>query len=1031
MSERNKRPLDETESINNDNHNEDEIESDSSMFKNYTEEPMLEDEEMPTYISMSSSSKHDNSNLSHNLKQQNSLLPEDKHSINCILNEQEGKDCVILSEEESSHLYNDDENECTDSEDMNEMDLRNDNAYYLNEGIDTKYQHDYSDRASDDCILNNRLKQHYKERSSSLQDLNNCEHDVHTPYNKRGQSLNIFNHKYLNLQSNQVASAALHKTRIIPRKYQHVQSKVKQYIRDIKEQNRKSKEKHMKGQEFIINKDHKKNEDNSIEQVEVTGKTIKDYAKKVIKDLQREEAENVDIIYDTMQITDNNKISDRIIRNECWNTENVEYSQTQNKKCNEKLDVDVHMENNNTEMVKVDEIDNSNASCSLKITDVKSIRLDPDELQNFYFANTNTDDRLNAEITELKSQFRQFHQTAVAENMRLKQELDAVKKSLARYENENSASGTRTKVQDEMIAISTKNENTVDSREMNTKNVDSREVNNKASASSIGSVVSSIDHWAESACSPGISIKSPNLNSILSLDDSIVLTNYVTPKKIINPLSRTFVTSTRILQTLSNITQGKTRVESPLARSTKQQLNENLIQNQSQDQSFHVNCNSSIITSSKKRKATEFFPTFVQPVKIPHTSTRLEIKNGINPTDEECIVPDEHVNPQSKQEDNKNLNVSACIETEIKYLNDDGDNVKRFICKDDSNIRNGSFSMQAVEPIKDLKSEENRIQECGPYLLGNLEVRMSEVNGTINVWSKEINYESENENDDDIKILEKSSQKKTCRWPDRSQTGFNRSPLQCSTNKKQKFPSQYNKPNGSEYCNLSLNLVKASSLENITNKKHDDSGRQISLSEKCRSPQCQEKIYSCCTHSTETKDKKRKDSVGTQENVYKNRHVSNSKSLTDSIDNHATSNTFGQNLPHYNTEVPLIPSKRFNETTKMRQRRLSGKKVRGILVDLFKGCGSCHENNATNLNSRNMHYQKGSCRTVNDIPQIRISSPSKLICDTSTQDNNRCCDARTWRLEAQLEEIRAEMERMQSRLIAIVDMLHKLNSIDN
>lgn len=1026
MSEENKRVLGDTGSINNYNHSKDEMESDSSIFNNYTGQSILEEEEMPTYVSISSSSKHDNSSLGNNIKEQSSLLPEVERSQSSYSTngQREICDCVESFEEESIHLNNDeDENEYADSEDI----IENDDKYNLNESIDTKYQRDYSDRASDDCILNNRLKQHYKDRSLSLPDLNNCTHNIQTPCKKGKQSLNIFNHKYLNLQPNQLPSVVLNKTRIIPRKYQHVQSKVKQYIIDMKEQDKKSKEKHSKGQESIINEDHKNNEDNNIEQVEVPSTTIKDYAKEVIKDLQREEAENANRIYDTMQTVENDKTSDTIIKNGYW-TEDNEYSQVRNKKCSEKLEgesanVNMHIESNDTEMVQAEEFDNSNASCPLKITNVKSIRLDLDELQNFYFANSNADDRVNAEITELKTQFKQFHQKAIAENMKLKQELDAVKKSLARYESESRTCETRTNAQDEMISISAKNENTADSGEMN----------KKVSASSIESVVSSIDHWAESAGSLGISIKSPNVNSVLHSDDSIILTNYITPKKMLNPLSRTFVTSSRILQTLSSIAQGKTRVESPLARSTAKQLNENSLHNQSQDQSFHINCDSPIITSSsKKRKATEYLPTFVQPFKIPHTSTRLEAQNITDKANEEDRLSGERVNPNSEQEDNRNANVSTCIETENEYPDDNEDNVKRFTYKDDSNIKNGSFLVQTAGLIKDLESEKSRIQECGPYLLGNLEVRMSEVNGTINVWGKEINYEAGNDNEDDIKISEESSQKKTYHMlrQDTPQTEFNRSPLLCSTNKKEKIPSQCNRSNNSQYCNLSLNLVKASSLENVTNKKHRDTGRRISFNEDCRSSECQERIHFCCPHNTETKDKKRKGSVvETQEDVHRNMHTPNSKSPLDNISNHATSNTCSPNLP--NEEIPLIPSKRFNETTKMKQRRLSGKRVRGILVDLFKGCGSCNENNATNLNRKSMYFQKGSSRTINDIPEVKISSPSKLMCDACMQGNNRCCHAHALRLETQLEEIRAEMERMQSRLNAIVDMLHKLNSIDN
>ena len=97
-------------------------------------------------------------------------------------------------------------------------------------------------------------------------------------------------------------------------------------------------------------------------------------------------------------------------------------------------------------------------------------------------------------------------------------------------------------VQTEIVSESTSNQDTVTSGE----------TNNKISTSSVASTASSTDQWADSAYSPAISIKLPDLTPILNSDDSIILTDGTTPRKIAHPLSRTFITSSRILQTLSN-----------------------------------------------------------------------------------------------------------------------------------------------------------------------------------------------------------------------------------------------------------------------------------------------------------------------------------------------------------------------------------------------------------------------------------------------------------------------------------------------
>lgn len=66
-----------------------------------------------------------------------------------------------------------------------------------------------------------------------------------------------------------------------------------------------------------------------------------------------------------------------------------------------------------------------------------------------------------------------------------------------------------------------------------------------------------------------------------------------------------------------------------------------------------------------------------------------------------------------------------------------------------------------------------------------------------------------------------------------------------------------------------------------------------------------------------------------------------------------------------------------------RQRRLSGKRVRGILMDLLRGCGDCRSNSDTGLNKSGIQV-KETPYTVNEPRQIKISpasTPEPMQCN--------------------------------------------------
>ncbi|XP_076243211.1 uncharacterized protein LOC143184672 isoform X2 [Calliopsis andreniformis] len=1183
MSDENGHTSEETEAeMNAGNQTNEQSKSDTSMLNNGTEQPMLEDEEMPTYISVSSPSRRDDSDMNV-LKHQERIPMEEDHSRSPYPSDDQGGGSVYVlsSGEESTHPYNEeDEEEYADSEDMDEMDLENEHENIMLE-----------DEEEDD--------EEDEEDVNPLRLPNDDDEDVETDINVFRQNCCL---------QNAVVYPMTEKKQSVQLKYQHVESKVKQYIKDIKEQNRKSMEKRSRDQDYVTSKNHTENENHDTDQLKsvVTNKTIKDYAKQAIKDLQREENDDdVNSMDGSTQVVENgetNKPDVKITENEFKHlrrdSEMNSYTDSQNEKHAQNYDdrlekrngsvtVNIHhikyqnaldsgtrhnnidqsllvnghqqtptllnlrtlsyeeymhgtckteqveeladqkhsnLEKgksetcNEVEMMNTPEIENSNTSCSLKIESVKSIRIAQEESENVNFVRINAE---NLEVMQLKNQLNQkdaqfntlrnAYQKTLAENIKMKQELDALKKSLAKYENENKTRDTKAaSVQTETTEPTSNQKSTTSSGE----------INNKISTSSVASTISSIDHWTDSAASPAISVKPPDVTSILNSDDSIVLTDG-TPRRVAHPLSRAFITSSRILQTLSSITQGKTKAESPLVKDSKKRLNET-----STDQLLNLEYNSPIqASSSKKRKATDMLgaSTFAQPFKIPHTIAELEKKNHSGIIEADFNFSGEHISLNLEQPQNasiKSVDGSTSVEVKTDETKEQDDSVKCFIYREDENSKNRSFLIQAEESSKDKSdNEKNRIQECGPYLLGNLEVRMSEINGTISVWGKEISEEPTSDNEDDMEVSIESTEKRTCHcWQKTPQTRFNGSSLVCSTNKKQKIPLRLNRSNVSQcYHSSSLHAIKSPLLLNDINDKNTLSTNTcVPSCENCssvkhnkdwsicknQSSKSQEKLHSCCIHHTESIDKEyncsshheqqkcdyspnlirdKLHSKGIRRSSGRNSLISDSnKHLHESITNAATEinelnckyNTCRRSLPnmanssshstkccnnardifytckssldnihnhnnsdrqtcrhsplHDGEDDPLIPLKRSDETPETRQRRLSGKKVRGILMDLLRGCGDCRSN-TSGVSKSDIHLKE-----TPRPPQIKISrcpSPEPTS-SNSTQCNNKCCHAYARRIESQLEEFRMEMERVRSRSDAILDMLNMLHSVD-
>lgn len=117
MSEENEHTSEETEAeMNTENRNKEQSKSETCVLNNETEQPMLEDEEMPTYISVSTPSKREDSDID-NAKQQSRVPLEEDNSPYRSDDQGGGSIYVLSSGEESNHPYNDeDEDEYADSE---------------------------------------------------------------------------------------------------------------------------------------------------------------------------------------------------------------------------------------------------------------------------------------------------------------------------------------------------------------------------------------------------------------------------------------------------------------------------------------------------------------------------------------------------------------------------------------------------------------------------------------------------------------------------------------------------------------------------------------------------------------------------------------------------------------------------------------------------------------------------------------------------------------------------------------------------
>ncbi|XP_012230460.1 enolase-phosphatase E1-like isoform X2 [Linepithema humile] len=1166
--------------------------SEVKLMMNRTDATLLEDEEMPTYISVSSTSRRDDSDVV-NVKQQDNE-PQDVEEDHCPSpynsDDQAPSSVYVLSSEEETdhHAFNDedDEDEYADSEEMENLELnkfhreRRQMNHLMDEedddeddedeeedeegfrqmqndddddDIDSNYERNWNDRKSDDFLLTKRLKNQDKEKSLSLQDLNTYRNHDFVGYSKR-QHLQNTKQNYLNIPQNAVTYSMIHRKPSFPTKY-HVESKVKLYIKEIREQSRRSMERQTKQhqEDAIHNKNNTDHENNDTRKMESTmpNKRIKSYAERTIKELEiAEVCDRNKVAYNISSVMLNGQdnrnglesVQEECIQNEVqinipfeqtqnetdplitddktqkqngtvevkqlkfnfperetprfidamqpsliqnghqevptvYNLHNVNYEEYVHSSSSQKTDLNKnarviqqeqtqHEIYNNAEPIDID----NDTTCALRIENIKSIRAIADEAKNNEQA---TFDKINEglskpsdalEIITLKDQLNQktvqyndlhnAYQKQLAENLKIKQEMDELRESLAKYKKESKPLEQKVASIQTDITDSTHKHNQTEPTHV-------KQSNNKISNSSVALTLSSIDQWSDNL---SISMKPPEAAKALHSDDSMMLTD-ATPRKTARPLSRTFITSSRILQTLASITQGKAKPESPLVQNSKKRLNESTAMDLQNDDDSYQNRSSNF----KKRKIADI-PGVSNIQSYKAFETTGESSSKLNETTNEEYhfkYSYDSINERvQSQEGLSNTNTShlgaATSTAESKTESaDPEDNVKCFVYHENENSKNRSFLIQAEEP-KEEDNEKGRLRECGPFLLGNLEVRMSEINGTVNIWGKEISQESTAETENEIETSTKVKDKKYHCWQKTPQTRYNGSNLVCSTSKKSKYspkfelsPAAFNfshsssfntaKPSCStdkahadnvynastcvsscENCDSSKNHEEWTSKEKLSSKERSSFSRNLEPNKHLHesNPTMEDGEFTCrchtaCHHSLHDQGENCQESPKCYNTLRKS---CTCKPLTMNTDREC-SDSCNHLSPNVHEDEPLIGLKQNSETPETKRRRLIGKRVRGVLMDFIRGCGDCYNSNASTSNKGCTHKKESNL--MNCSPQIKITP-----CASPEQAAGRCCHAYAKRIESQLEEFRVEMEKVRTRSDAILNMLNMLQSVD-
>jgi regulator of replication initiation timing len=499
--------------------------------------------------------------------------------------------------------------------------------------------------------------------------------------------------------------------------------------------------------------------------------------------------------------------------NSVCNLRTLSYDEYMKGSINDEIHEEVIHDDGVEVMQDISEKSNNNdtdSACILRIENVSSCYSHEEKMPNMYdndkvptlLVNQSTEtiyqehfeiNSLRVQLEKKNSQLdnlRDAFQKTMSENMSMKMELDNLKKMLAYYQ-EQQKPVPETKV----IAVQTEHpipisKTAIVEPKNNEQKTDSRLITN-----SMISTISS--QWSDGTESATISMEPPpNITNAINSDESMQQA-VKTPLKQKNTFSRAFITSSKILQTLSSITHGKSKSDRYGCKFYKTG-NEPEVEPNS---SLETEKTQFVEAGSRKRKATDSadFAGSAHPFKIPHTSkSNWETgKRRANSPEVEFVDVDNE----------NNLNNTEEEQNESEKVEDIDDDVKVFVYPEDDETNEHSFLIQAREVSSNPKSG---IRECGPYLLGNIEVYMTEMNGTINIWGKELSQNTANQNNEELEASARSKDlRPSFRWQSTPRIFNNQATA--STNKKPRVLPRFTQQQKQHSCEINNTIVDCES----------------------------------------------------------------------------------------------------------------------------------------------------------------------------------------------------------------------------
>ncbi|XP_044013774.1 probable serine/threonine-protein kinase DDB_G0282963 [Aphidius gifuensis] len=763
------------------------------------------------------------------------------------------------------------------------------------------------------------------------------------------------------------------------------------------------------------------------------------------------------------------------------------------------------------------------------------------QIQQLTQQNDNLKKCLNDTNNEYKLQLSNInnkYKIQVDENNKLNDQIKELQKLLSEAEKNISNLNKKTKMIDFTIQTQIdENINKIDKTKI-VSNV------NEDGGTSIKSVTSTNEQWTNIDCnSPVVSLKAPNVDDLLNNTDdnsfiiggsSGVAGNGPTINKN-KQLSNAFFTSSRILETLANITQGRhdpakihlnnsnninnCSIDSDTATTTttttpqhQGQLNSLLVDDSTNARNNNYFNNNK--STSRKRKAES-------PLTFDNSySDDNNINNNINNNnDNNCtpsfkipsLIPDHYRrafnsssnadglgvggggggdcahNKNDNEKINKNNNNNETGSSEELLI---GDGIKCFVYQDDNDDEERSFLIQAEEPLQ-MNNKNGIVRQCGPFLLKNIEVRMSEVNGTINIWGKEIktannttttdvdenlinygydldldhddysgdyhhhhhhhNYdnddddEEEEEDDEEEALLQQ--QYDGCSMEFNNDRLWKQTPskkmtnsFSCSTSKKMMMPP---------LSRASPTPAKRRRMSRDSFDQQHQQQQQIKLNQQRRREQMTNRFGSMpnldCNSTSQynyniQQQQKFMNIQRAHQKAYGpiNANSHKKSNSCSNYDNDGVNVSTKNYLPHGNKvhgspghclhsnkhrenpiesnylgdNDPLIYSgKSCSIASDIKQRRVRGKKVCGILMDFIKGCGPCKNPSLAGHDNDQQHYKQTEPMAV---PNIRITSATGLSNNKHSRNNNNNTETSSSSLSSSQQQQQQQQQQQSS-----------------